>query len=152
MFDVKIKNQLELDFNSKYTKEAEAFNSLDVNNCLLTSQLLTLLLKSNKNESTFFKQSSNHRRKISKNKEGMYLIAFRILNKEERSLVYSYIYYNDLLYLTLIVYFLLRNYFITKDNHEWGKYLVILDNKFLNYNLVDKYVDPYTKDKTKHKS
>jgi hypothetical protein len=46
---------------------------------------------------------------------------------------------------------MLRNYFITKDNHEWGKYLVILDNKFLNYNLVDKYIDPYTKDKTKHK-
>ena len=73
-------------------------------------------------------------------------------NKKKRSLVYNYIYYNDLLYLTMTVYFMVRNYFIVKDNHEWGKYLVILDNKFLNYNTVDKYIDPYTKDKTKYKS
>ena len=49
-----------------------------------------------------------------------------------------------MLYLTLIVYFMMRNYFITKDNHEWGKYLVILDNIFLDYNLVDKYIDYIT--------
>jgi hypothetical protein len=118
MLDLKIKNNLELNLNSNYTKEAVALNSLDVNNCLFTPELLTLLLKSNKDKSTYFEQSSKHNRKVSKNKEGMYLIAFRILNKEERSLVYNYIYYNDHLYLTLIVYFLLRNYFITKDNHE----------------------------------
>lgn len=70
----------------------------------------------------------------------VYILAFRILNKEKRSLVYNYIYYNDMLYLTLIVYFMVRNYFITENNHEWGKYLVILDNIFLNY----------TKDKSKH--
>ena len=118
MFDVKIKNHLELNFSSKYTKEAVEPNSLDVNNCLFTPELLTLLLKSNKNESTYFKQSSNHKRKVLKNREGIYLIAFRILNKEEKSLVYNYVYYNDHLYLTLIVYFMLKNHYITKDNHE----------------------------------
>jgi len=57
-----------------------------------------------------------------------------------------------MLYLTLIVYFLLRNYYIVEDNHEWGKYLVILDNKFLNYDLVGNYIDLYkTKDKLRHK-
>ena len=61
-----------------------------------------------------------------------------------------YIYYNDLLYLTLIVYFLIRNHFITYDNHEWGKYLVILDNKFLNYALVEQYFYLYTKDKSRN--
>ena len=152
MFDVKIKNHLELNFSSKYTKEAVEPNSLDVNNCLFTPELLTLLLKSNKNESTYFKQSSNHKRKVLKNREGIYLIAFRILNKEEKSLVYNYVYYNDHLYLTLIVYFMLRNHYITKDNHEWGKYLVVLDNNFLNSNHVDRYIDPYTKDKLRHKS
>jgi hypothetical protein len=47
----------------------------------------------------------------------------------------------------LIVYFLVRNYFITKNKHEWGKYQVILDNKFLDYNTVDKYINLYTKEK-----
>ena len=76
-----------------------------------------------------------------KNKEGIYLIAIRILNKKEKSLIYNYIYYNDLLYLTLVVYFLIRNHFIINDKHEWGKYLVILDNKFLDYYNVDKYIN-----------
>jgi hypothetical protein len=47
----------------------------------------------------------------------------------------------------LVVYFLLRNYFIINDKHEWGKYLVILDNKFLYYYNVDKYIDIYNKEK-----
>jgi hypothetical protein len=53
-----------------------------------------------------------------KDREGIYLIAFRIFNKEKKSLVYNYMYYDDHLYLTLIVYFLTRNYFIAKDEHE----------------------------------
>ena len=146
MLDLRMKNHLE------YTKEAVEYNSLDAQNCLFTPELLTILLKSNKNKSTYFEQSTNHNRKVSKDKEGIYLIAFRILNKEEKSLVYNYIYYNDILYLTLIVYFLMRNYFISKDNHEWGKYLVILDNIFLNYDFVNRYFYLYTKDKSRYKS
>ena len=152
MLDLKIKTYLESHNDSTLEKPNIASNSLDVSNCLLTPELLTVLLKSNKNESTYFKQSSKLNRKIYKNKKGIYLIAFRILNKEKKSLVYNYIYYNDLFYLTLIVYFMLRNYYITENNHEWGKYLVIMDNKFLNYDLVDKYIDLYnTKDKLRHK-
>lgn len=127
-------------------------NSLDVNNCLFTPELLTLLLKSNKDLSTYSKHSSKSHRKMCINKKGVYLIAFNILNKEKKSLVYNYMYYNDHLYLTLIVYFFIRNHFIVKDDHEWGKYLVVLDNIFLNYNNVGNYIDLYnTKDKTKHK-
>jgi len=86
-----------------------------------------------------------------KDKEGIYLICIRVLNNKEKSLVYNYIYYNDILYLTLIVYFLVRNYFITENKHEWGKYLVIMDNKFLDYNNVGNYIDIYnTKDKSRH--
>ena len=142
MYDLKIKNPLESGskFDSNYTKLSLS-NSLDVNNCLFTPVLLSYLLELNKDSKVF------------KNKKGIYLIAFRILNKEKKSLVYNYIYYNDLLYLTLLVYFLTRNFFITENDHEWGNYLVILDNKFLNYDLVDKYIDLYnTKDKAKHKS
>ncbi len=155
MHNLEIKNHLESKSNSEYTKEVVESNSLDVNNCLFTPELLTYLLKANVDKSTsMFSYPIWNNRKVFKDKDktGMYLIAFRIFNKEKKILVYNYIYYNDLLYLTLIVYFMVRNYFIIKDNHEWGKYLVILDNKFLFYNNVDKYIDPYTKDKTKHKS
>jgi hypothetical protein len=130
--------------NVDFTKETVALNQLDVDNCLFTPELLATLLKCPV-------KCSKSQSQVIKNKEGIYLIAFRILNKEKRSLVYNYIYYNDMLYLTLLVYFLVRNYFITEDNHEWGKYLVILDNKFLNYDLVNKYFDLYTKDKLRHK-
>jgi hypothetical protein len=114
MLDLKIKNQLESTVDSNLT----LLNSLDVNNCLFTPKLLAVLLRSNKNESTYFKHLSNKNSKIFKDKDGIYLIAFRIFNKEKKSLVYNYIYYNNILYLTLIVYFLVRNYFITENNHE----------------------------------
>jgi hypothetical protein len=119
MLDLKTKNPLESEAasDSNYTKLSLS-NSLDVNNCLFTPELLTYLLKSNKNESTYFKHLSNKHSKVIKDKQGIYLIVFRVLNKEKRSLVYNYIYYNDMLYLTLIVYFLMRNYFITENNHE----------------------------------
>ena len=126
------------------TKEVTMLNQLDVDNCLFTPELLAALLKCPVN-------SSKSQRQVVKNKEGIYLITFRIINKEKRTLIYNYIYYNDLFYLTLIVYFLVRNYFITENKHEWGKYLVVLDNKFLNYYNVSKYIDIYnTKGKTKH--
>lgn len=149
MIDLQNKNYFKS--NLDFTKITVALNQLDVNNCLFTSELLAILLRSYKNKSTYNLHSSNNHRKVIKNKEGIYLIGIRVLNKEEKSLVYNYIYYNDLLYLTLVVYFLTRNYFIINDNHEWGKYLVIFDNKFLDYNNVDKYIDPYTKDKRWHK-
>lgn len=149
MLNFEIKNNLESNLDS--TKKTVTSNELDIHNCLFTPELLAYLLRSNKDESTYFKHSSINHRKMYKNKEGMYLIAFRILNKEKKSLVYNYVYYNDLLYLTLIVYFMVRNYFIIKDEHEWGKYLVVLDNKFLNYHDVDKYIDLYnTKDKARY--
>src|SRR5271169_2507852 len=115
---LKMENPLKSDIDSNSTKEIVKFNSLDIHNCLFTPELLTVILRSNKNMSTYFKHSSNKHSKVFKNQKGIYLIAFRILNKEKKSLVYNYIYYNDMLYLTLIVYFLLRNYFITENNHE----------------------------------
>jgi hypothetical protein len=104
--------------NLDFPKKTVALNQLDVNNCLFTPELLTYLLRSYKDKSTIRNHSSKSHRKVIKNKEGIYLIVIKILNKKEKSLVYNYIYYNDLLYLTLVVYFLLRNNFITKNKHE----------------------------------
>ena len=143
---LEIKNHLESKLDSTI-----ASNSLDIRNCLFTPLLLTYLLRSYKDVSTYHIHSSKSHRKLIKNKEGVYLINFRILNKEKKSLVYNYIYYNDLLYLTLIVYFMTRNYFITNHEHEWGKYSVVLDNIFLKYYNVGNYIDLYnTKDKSRN--
>lgn len=115
-----IKNYSKSDIDSEFIKSNVTSNSLDVNDCLFTRELLAALLRSNKDESTYFKHLSNKHSKVFKDEDinGVYLIAFKILNKEKKSLVYNYIYYNDLLYLTLIVYFMVRNYFIVKDDHE----------------------------------
>ena len=137
------KNYFESNLNT-ISKEVTMLNQLDVDNCLFTPELLAALLKCPVN-------SSKSQRQVIKNREGIYIITFRIINKEKRILVYNYIYYNDLFYLTLIVYFLVRNYFIAENNHEWGKYLVVLDNKFLDYYNVSRYIDIYnTKGKSKH--
>lgn len=140
-------NKKYFESNLEFTKLNLALNQLDVNNYLFTPELLSILLRSYKNKFTYHNHSIRSHRKVIKNKEGLYLIIIRVVNKEKRFLAYNYIYYNDLFYLTLIVYFLVINYFITKDKHEWGKYKVILDNKFLDYNTVDKYINLYTKDK-----
>lgn len=142
MLELKKKNYFES--NLDFTKETLALNQLDINNCLFTPELLAALLKCPV-------KCSKSQSQVIKNKDGIYLIAFRVINKEKKILIYNYIYYNDLFYLTLIVYFLVRNFFIAENNHEWGKYLVILDNKFLNYYNVDKYIDIYnTEDKARH--
>ena len=157
MLDLKRKCVLKLnDSNYNDTKRIVKSNSLDVNNCLFTPELLTYLLKANIDKSTSINNYPIwNNRKVFKDlsKKGIYLITFRIFNQEKKIIVYNYIYYNNLLYLTLIVYFLTINYFIAKDNHEWGKYLVVLDNIFIDYFRVDKYIDLYnTKDRSKHKS
>jgi hypothetical protein len=113
-----LRNKKYFESNLDFAKKTVALNQLDVNNCLFSPELLSILLKSYKDKSTYHNNSSKSHRKVIKNKEGIYLIVIRILNKKEKSLVYNYIYYNDLLYLTLIVYFLVRNYFITKNKHE----------------------------------
>jgi hypothetical protein len=119
MLDLEIKTHLESNSDSTFIKPNLVSNSLDVNNCLFTPELLALLLKSNVDKSTpKVNCTIKNYRKVSKDKEGVYLIVFRILNKEKRSIVYNYTYYNNHLYLTLIVYFMLRNYFIDKNNHE----------------------------------
>ena len=145
MLNLEIKNSSE-SMDSKLSLT----NSLDVNNCLFSPELLATLLRSNKSKSTYYKHLNNKHSKVYNRMNGIYLIVFRVLNKEKKSLVYNYIYYNDMLYLTLLVYFLARNIFITENNHEWGKYLVVFDNIFLNYDLVDKYLYLHTKDKARN--
>ena len=121
-------------------------NSLDLTNYLISHHLHNSLFGYYKDKSNYSGHSRLNRRKTVKDIEGVYIISFNVLNKDKKELVYNYIYYNDDLYLTLIVYFLLRSYFIRKDSfNEWGLYLVLLDNIFLEYNNVDYYIDLLSK-------
>ena len=113
MLNLEIKNSSE-SMDSKLSLT----NSLDVNNCLFSPELLATLLRSNKSKSTYYKHLNNKHSKVYNRMNGIYLIVFRVLNKEKKSLVYNYLYYNDMFYLTLLVYFLARNIFITENNHE----------------------------------
>jgi hypothetical protein len=111
MLNSEIKNHLN-------TKEVAIPNQLDIDNCLFTPELLNVLIRSYKNKSTYLEHSNKSHRKVIKNIKGIYIIAFNIFNKKDKIIIYNYIYYNDLLYLTLIVYFMTRNFFINKDDHE----------------------------------
>lgn len=49
---------------------------------------------------------------ILKNRKGIYLVCFRRLNKESNVIIYNYIYYPVEFCASIIVYFLLRDYYI----------------------------------------
>src|SRR5438046_2149834 len=130
MLDLKNKNDFESNLDI-ITKEVTKLNQLDVDNCLFTPELLATLLKCPV-------KCSKSQSQVIKNKEGIYLIVFRVFNNKKISLIYNYIYYNDLFYLILIVYLLLINYF------EYSKILYndICPNKFINLkNIINKDVE-----------
>ena len=54
--------------NLDFAKKTVALNQLDVNNCLFTSELLVILLKSYKNKFTYHNHSSRSHRKMIKDK------------------------------------------------------------------------------------
>src|SRR5271156_3475850 len=93
-------------------------NILDKNNYLLSSYLQALLLDSFKCISSYSRFSNKLSRKVINKREGVYIIAIRVLNNEKKSLVYSYIYYNDELFLSLLDYFIKISYFINETYNE----------------------------------
>jgi hypothetical protein len=54
--------------NLNFAKKTVTLNQLDVNNCLFTSELLAILLRSYKNKYTYNIHSSNNHRKMIKDK------------------------------------------------------------------------------------
>ena len=92
------------------------------NECLITPEL-----------ERFLDNDDNMSRGIGKTSDGIYLIGIRVLNKEQKKLVYSYIYYDILFRDTLIYYLMSRNECINTMSREWGDYLVLLDNSLANF-------------------
>lgn len=56
----------------------------------------------------------NEYSKVKKNPEGINIINFIILNRSNKTLVYNYVYYKPDFCESLIVYFIIRNYYIKR--------------------------------------
>ncbi len=64
----------------------------------------------------------------------VYLVMFRVLNKENKSFVYNYIHYTHIFAYTLLHYLFTRNKVLGNIYKEPGFFLTILDNYFIgNY-------------------
>ena len=114
-------------------------NTLDKQNYLIPQDLHLYLHRSCKEENNFY-EFGNRTKWVEKNPVGLNLLNFRILNRENKSLVYSYVYYRTEFSLSLIVFLLLRGYYIRRNHSEWGLYTALLDNMFFNVDGIDKYL------------
>lgn len=85
-------------------------NQLDKTKYLINSRLHQSLFDQNSPYKSF--------REMKKNIPGIYLINFRVLNKEKKILVYNYIYYELDLCESLIVYLLTKNYYADVRTEE----------------------------------
>ena len=68
-------------------------------------------------------------RAIVKDQPGIYLVMFRILNNEKKTLLYNYIYYNSLLEYCLVSYIRSTQYNV--EYREIGVFLSVVDEYFL---------------------
>lgn len=98
-------------------------NVIDRNNYVISEELHeTLRTGSLKNQS----------KAISKTKNGLYLVSFRMLNNDKKVLVYNYIYYDQIFLPSLL------NFLAYKDEYsirfrEWGSTLVVVDKSVYKY-------------------
>jgi hypothetical protein len=60
----------------------------------------------------------NENLKVKKNPEGINIINFRILNRSNKTLIYNYVYYRSEFCESLIVYFIIRNYYIKRRSNN----------------------------------
>jgi hypothetical protein len=72
--------------------------------------------------------------------QGVYLVSFRLLNNTDKTLIYNYTYYPLSFCSSIVVYFILRNYYIKDSFKDRGYYFVVLDNNFLNIPNMGQYI------------
>lgn len=83
----------------------------------------------------------NNERLLSKNSNGIYLVMFRVLNKDTNVLIYNYMYYPNIFFICLFAYLIVKDKYINSIIYkEWGDYLTIIDYKFNDSNLEDKFI------------
>ena len=93
--------------------------SNDLHNVLLTSKL------------------ENSTNTISKN-NGIYVVAVRLLNQENRTLIYNYIYYPSIFIETWVAFLLFRNINSLRFN-QWGDTFVIINQDLINNSATLKF-------------
>lgn len=79
---------------------------------------------------------------ITKSRKGIYLVGFRLLNKETNVIIYNYIYY-PCMFFESFQYFLYNKSIDSSRFIEWGDLLVLLDSR-LRDGYGGAYKEPYT--------
>lgn len=71
----------------------------------------------------------------------VYFVSFIKLNNNNNTLIYSYIHYPIKFCLSIVVYFILINYYIKSLGFkDRGYYFIILYNSFLSMENIDHYI------------
>lgn len=97
-------------------------NSLSEHQYIISPQLHELLERGTTNDNKF----------LDKKSDGLYLVMFRVLNKDSNVLICNYICYNLLFLQCLIFFFMVRVEFSTDMGlNEGNDYLIHLDYEFL---------------------
>lgn len=73
-------------------------------------------------------QKYDNNKFTNKNDVSLYLVFIRILNKEDKKLVYNYVSYNLLFMMPLMMFLLNRQKYNAEYFSEWGRYFVVLQN------------------------
>lgn len=94
-------------------------NNLDRKKYLISRDLQIKLCEAQKKTYCHVEGSSNTQ--ITKDNLGINIIVFRVLNKKNKILVYNYVNYMTDFFETLIVYFILRSYFIKRRRDEGAR-------------------------------
>lgn len=89
-------------------------NCLYTTEYIISSDLQTKLFKAQ--EEIYCGNNNNNKFEVKNNPIGVYIINFIILNKNNKTLIYNYVYYRSYFCENLVVYFVLRNYFIKINN------------------------------------
>jgi DNA-dependent RNA polymerase len=77
---------------------------------------------------------------------GVYLVVFRLLNKDSNILVYNYVYYPDIFINSVLYYIIRKNLFKSSMVfREWGDFLAILDNRLGDGDSIDNLKDQIRK-------
>ena len=88
-------------------------NCLSKTKYIISSDLQVKLFKAQ--EGTYVHNDySNNNLKVKNFSKGISIINFRVLNRNNKSLVYNYVYYKPDFCESLIVYLVIRNYYIRR--------------------------------------
>jgi len=118
--------------NQQYNKDTRNFLNLD--KYIISRELQYALTQ----EKTYEDKDNNIADYAYNMEYNVYLVMFRVLNKEKKSFVYNYIHYSHIFTYTLLCYLYTRNNVLGNIYKEPGFFLTILDKYFIGNYEVNK--------------